>query len=215
MHNKKSTIAATVFFMLIAALLIITAFANQAGADGKDKKDKKGESEAAEITVTIIGDSVALGAESTLVKYIPNCYVDAKVSRSIGAGYDLMMELQESGELREYVVIALGTNGHYDYANLFTKIIDDLDTGHRLILVTPFDGRTNNNAVVVNQTAEWLRELADKYEYLTIADWNELVKPQSNVLAGDKVHMKGQVSMVLYTNCVIGAINTAWAKPTK
>jgi hypothetical protein len=203
MQNKKFITATIVFLLVIAALFATTVFADEDN------------DESVNITVTIIGDSVALGAQTTLVKYIPNCYVDAKVSRTIKTGYDLMMELQENGELREYVVIALGTNGHYNYAALFTQIIDDLEEGHKLILVTPYDGRTNENSKIVNKTAEWMRKLSEEYEYITIADWNTLVGTQSEVLAGDKVHMKGQISMVLYTNCIINAINTAWSKPSK
>ena len=125
--------------------------------------------------VTVIGDSVILGAQSTLMNTIPDCYVDAKVSRSISAGYDIMTNLQNSGKLREYVVIALGTNGNSSYAKQLTKFIDNLEPGHRLIFVTPFDGRSNENSIVVNKTADWERDLPNQYEYVTVADWAALI----------------------------------------
>jgi hypothetical protein len=165
--------------------------------------------------VTVIGDSVALGAQSTLMNTISDCYVDAKVSRSIGAGYDIMIDLQNSGKLREYVVIALGTNGHNNYAKLLTQFIDNLEPGHRLIFVTTFDGRSNENAIVVNKTADWERGLPDEYSYVTVADWAGLISSQTNLLAGDKVHMGGQSSMNLYADCVAGAISAASQKPAK
>ena len=203
MLSKKIIKAMAVVFLATAVLFATILFVNG------------DEEESVNITVSIIGDSVALGAETMLIKYIPNCYVDAKVSRTIKSGYDVMMELQKNGELREYVVIALGTNGHNSYASLFTQIIEDLEPGHKLIIVTPYDGRVNANSKVVNKTAEWLRKLPEEYDYITIADWHALVGTQSDVLAGDKVHMRGQTSMILYTNCIIEAINAAWLKPSK
>lgn len=165
--------------------------------------------------VTVIGDSVALGAQATLMKNIPDCYVDAGVSRQIKAGYDVLIDLQEKEELREYVVIALGTNGHHNFADLMTQIIDGLNSGHRLIFVTPFDGRANENANILNETAEWLRDLPNQYDYITIADWHALISTQANLLAGDRVHLGGPTSMSLYSDCIAEALIIASQKPMK
>jgi len=148
-------------------------------------------------------------------KNIPDCYVDALVSRPVSAGVGLLTGLQGRGDLREYVVIALGTNGTSNYEKLFTQIIDALDPGHRLIFVTPFDGRSNDNAALTNATTEWMRGLPDQYSFVTIADWNALIRPQMELLAGDRVHMGGQSSMTLYSNMVAEAINAASQKQTK
>ncbi|GHU41904.1 acyltransferase [Clostridia bacterium] len=165
--------------------------------------------------VTIVGDSVPLGAQTTLKNTISDCYVDAKVSRSIDAGYQVMMDLQNSGELREYVVIALGTNGSNSYAKLLTKFIDSLEPGHKLIFVTPFDGRSNENAAAVTKTTDWVRNLPGQYPFVTVADWAKVISSQTNLLAGDKVHMGGQSAMNLYAQCVADAITAASGKPGK
>ena len=165
--------------------------------------------------VTIIGDSVPLGAQSTMQRIIPDCYVDAEVSRPVSAGKGIMTGLQNRGELREYVVIALGTNGTGSYASLLTDIIDALNPGHRLIFVTPFDGRANDNSKLTESTANWMRELPGRYDFITIADWNSLIGSQTELLANDKVHMGGQSSMTLYANCVAEAIAVAAGRPTK
>ena len=163
--------------------------------------------------VTVIGDSVSLGAGMTLRKTIPNCYVDAEVSRPVSAGPDILTALQNRGKLGEYVVIALGTNGTYDYAKYLTQIIDALEPGHRLIFVTPFDGRSNKNSKLVSMTAEWISDLPNQYDFITIAEWHDLIKPHISLLAGDKVHMGGQKSMKLYTDCIAKAISRAAPKP--
>jgi len=164
-------------------------------------------------SVTVIGDSVSLGAGTTLKKTIPNCYVDAEVSRPVSAGPGILTALQSRGKLGDYVVIALGTNGTYDYAKHLTEIIDALEPGHRLIFVTPFDGRTNKNSKLVNMTAAWISELPNQYDFITIAEWHELIKPHISLLAGDKVHMGGPKSMKLFTDCIATAIARSTPKP--
>ncbi|MCL2343662.1 MAG: acyltransferase [Firmicutes bacterium] len=165
--------------------------------------------------VTLIGDSVALGAQTALVKAIPDCSVDAQVSRATAAGIDVLADLQAKGELREYVVIALGTNGSSDYEKQLTQIIDLIEPGHRLVFVTPFDGRANENAKLTNATAEWERTLPDQYDFVTIADWNALAGEHLDALAKDKVHMGGDSARELYTGCVAAALNIAAGKPAK
>jgi hypothetical protein len=165
--------------------------------------------------VTLIGDSVPLGAQSTMQKNISDCYVDALVARPVSKGLGILTDLQNRGELREYVVIALGTNGTNSYAKLFTEIIEALNPGHRLIFVTPFDGRSNDNSKILAQTANWMRELPSQYGFITVADWNDLISTQVNLLAKDKVHMGGQASMTLYANMIAEAIKAASQKPAK
>ena len=165
--------------------------------------------------VTVIGDSVPLGAQATLVNTIPDCYVDATTNRTVSEGLGIVRGMQNRGELREYVVIALATNGTDQYERLLTQIIDAIEPGHRVIFVTPYDGRTNNNARWVNETAEWIRGLPAQYEFITVADWNELIGTQSNLLAGDRVHMGGIESMRLYASMVAEAIAAASEKPVK
>jgi len=165
--------------------------------------------------VTIIGDSVPLGAQATLVSVIPNCAVDAAVNRTVLDGLSLVRSMQETGELREYVVVALATNGTWSYDTQLTSLIEAINPGHRVIVVTPFDGRSNDNGWIVNETAKWIRELPAMYDYVTVADWNALISVQQNLLAGDRVHMGGQTSMRLYADMVAEAIGIAAQKPAK
>jgi len=124
-------------------------------------------------------------------------------------------DLQQKGELREYVVLALGTNGTSNYESLFNQMIDTIAPGHRIILVTPFDGRSNENSRILNNTAEWMRGMPAIYDFVTVADWNALISTQVGILAGDKVHMGGQASMDLYAGMVADALRTASQRPAK
>ena len=182
---------------------------------GDDSGDTEPEDRKWPEGVTLIGDSVPLGAKSAMTRTIPNCVVDAEVSRTVPQGRNIMVNLQNKGELREYVVIAVGTNANYDYAEQLLKIVTALEPGHRLIFVTPYDGNNNTNGRLTKETAEWLRGLSWQYDYITIADWNYIVGEQANVLAADKVHMGGSASMELYAQMVLDAVNVASQKPAK
>jgi hypothetical protein len=159
--------------------------------------------------VTIIGDSVSLGAQSALTEAIPNLYMDASVSRPVSEGVEILAQLQDWHALREYVVIALGTNETANYKTLFTEMIELLNPGHRLIIVTPYDGRANEYSQRVAEIADWIRELPEQYEFVTVADWAAQIAPHSDWLASDKSHMGGAKSRGLYADCVVKALEVA------
>jgi len=165
--------------------------------------------------VTVIGDSVALGAKEALTDTIDNCYVEAKVSQGISGGYDVFADLKNRGELREYIVIALGTNSSGKYEELLTKFINDTNPGHRLVFVTPYDGRFNQNSDTVAKTAAWERKLESRYDFITIADWNTVIAAQENLLSNDRVHLGGAASAQLFADCVAQALANASLKPKK
>ena len=119
--------------------------------------------------ITVIGDSVTLGARKSLTETLTGSHVDAKGSRSIADGYDLMKNMQNSNTLSEYVVIALGTNGCENWNLYIDKIIAEFSTEHRLIFVTPYDGSWNETWKSY-KTTQYLREINEKYTSITIAD---------------------------------------------
>ncbi len=166
-------------------------------------------------SVTIIGDSVTLGAEKELLESIPNSYVDAKISRALKAGYNIFKDLKQSNKLGDYVVIALGTNDIPAFATYIEKFIDELPSGKRLIFVTPYDGRwtVSQNSY---KTMQYLRSIKDKYDFVTIADWAANASSNPEVLCPDKVHISCKKDGIkLYVQTVISAINDASNKNTK
>jgi len=173
--------------------------------------------EPSEITgrMTLIGDSVPLGAQTTMLRLIPDSKVDAVVARPVSAGHGILSTMQQNGTLNEFVILALGTNGTNNYEKLFNQMIETLQPGYRLIVVTPFDGRNNENSKLTNRTAEWMRGLPEKHDFITIADWNSLISTQVELLAGDKVHMGGQTSMNLYAEMIADAMRVAAQRPAK
>ena len=164
--------------------------------------------------VSIVGDSVAMGSRNKLIESIPNCEVDADGSRNMSAGYDILMDWQTAGTLREYVVVALGTNKCDDVFEKIEMIIQNLAPGHRIIFVTPFDGRATPEWASY-ETMEYIRKLPPQHDFVTVADWAAVIKPREELLGTDQVHIGGNSEAIqMYVNCVIEAINEAAEKPT-
>jgi len=163
--------------------------------------------------VTVIGDSVCLGARKALIETIPNCTVDAAQNRQIWQGYELIMELQESGLLTEYVVIALGTNTNHNAYEYIDKIIADIMPGYRLIFVTPFNGNVSETSITY-KTMEYLRTLPDIYPFVTIADWAGVIGPQKEIIGADTIHIGGNRAAInIYVEVIQNALAEAATKP--
>lgn len=166
-------------------------------------------------TVTLIGDSVALGARKNIIDTIPNTYADTKGSRNLKQGYSVIMELQQRGELGSYVIVALGTNGYSEWKMYIDKIINDLEPGHRLLFVTPYDGRWNSSWFSY-KTTEYLRSIKDTYSFVTIVDWAGEVSKDPSLVGADKIHIGGYTKGIkAFTNKIIEGIEEASKKSTK
>lgn len=59
--------------------------------------------------------------------------------------YNVLINLQNSGQLSKNVVICIGTNSLDDYQKQTEKVIHDLKPGHHLIFITPHDGHADSS----------------------------------------------------------------------
>lgn len=173
--------------------------------------------------VTMIGDSVNLRASDYLKQVMPDIQLDALVSRNLDSGLKVYETDIANRVLLKNVVIALGTNSSNNYQELLDKFVQELPKGHRLILVTPYDGREANdsNSVTV-QTRQYELELAKKYDYVYIADWYQVAIDNPAIWAGtDNVHFglesDGSIDVGgnLYANVVKEAVDQANQGPVK
>jgi hypothetical protein len=159
--------------------------------------------------VTIIGDSVTLDAAAPLQE-ATGAYIDASVGRSMRQGVSLMTEREQSGELREYVVVALATNTHADSLDAAYEIIANMTPGHRLIFVTSY-GVDNHD---MDELSAALRALPNEFPFVTIADWNSAIAGKESLLAPDGYHCADPESVDIYTQTVLDALREASVKPT-
>ncbi|MCL2492982.1 MAG: acyltransferase [Clostridiales bacterium] len=163
-----------------------------------------------DVKVTVFGDSVTLGAAEALQATLgPDAIIDAKESRNMGAAPDMIDQYNQKGQLGEYVVLALFTNYQEWTVGATYVAIDKIPPGHKIILVTPY-GKDYMEA-----GAQFCRDLAKQFDYVTVADWNTLIKQHTDELAPDGIHMDTQNSRQLYANCVAQAIKAAEKGPAK
>ncbi len=78
--------------------------------------------------------------------------------------------------MKETVVVALGTNTTDNYQELLDQLVKDFPKGRRLIFVTPYDGNFTPSESISYQTGQYEKELAEKYDYISIADWYQVAK---------------------------------------
>ncbi|MFL2000184.1 acyltransferase family protein [Microbacterium sp. A1-JK] len=152
--------------------------------------------------ITAVGDSVMLASAPALVDRFPGIQVDAAVSRSMYAGPGILEQLASAGQLRRYVVVALGTNGAIDRATL-----DEIER-----IVGP-----DRELVVVNAHAprDWiagvnseLQTFAADYPTVELADWSGAIGAHEDLLAGDRIH-PGSAGGRIFADTVAAAVDTA------
>lgn len=165
---------------------------------------------------TIIGDSVTLGSRSYLLDHMSDVDIDAEGNRTMNLAYDVLMNQQNSGQLRQNVVMCIGTNSLDDYQEQTQKVIDDLKPGYRLIFITPHDGHADSSYNSY-KLGVWERTLPEKYKFITIGDWDEVARKHPEVFEGtDGTHFGGREdAMKLYLECIQDALKRAEKTPVK
>lgn len=133
-----------------------------------------------------IGDSVMLGSAMAIRDVLPNCYIDAKVSRYVGAGLDVARQMDSMGKLGRTVVIALGTNGPLDgqYENQTKALLEYLGPDRLIFWVNVYCPATSWQ----NSNNRYIRKIADEHPNVTIVDWYSVASQHPEWLSGDRIH---------------------------
>ncbi|WJL94608.1 acyltransferase family protein [Microbacterium sp. ET2] len=132
--------------------------------------------------ISAIGDSVMLASAPALLERYPGIAVDAAVSRSAWAGPGILQQLADSGQLRPYVVLGLGTNGPVD-RDALERMAAIAGPERTLILVNAFAPRD----WIPGVNAE-LADFAATHPRVFIADWSGAITTKPELLAGDQIH---------------------------
>ena len=172
--------------------------------------------------VSIIGDSVTLRATPGLKEVLPDAQTDGQVSRNTKQANAIMLNNSQNKALPKIVVIATGVNNPEDYKADIDSLVTNLPKGHQLVLVTPYEGDTSQETQpYVEQYASYAREVAQKYPYIEIADWNQVSKDHPDIWKGtDQVHFgndntKLEEGAKLYAETIASAIKDLADKPVK
>ena len=172
--------------------------------------------------VSIIGDSVTLRATPGLQEVLPDAQTDGQVSRNTKQANAIMLNNSQNKALPKIVVIATGVNNPENYKADIDSLVTNLPKGHQLVLVTPYEGDTSQETQpYVEQYASYVREVAQKYPYIEIADWNQVSKDHPDIWRGtDQVHFgndntKLEEGAKLYAETIASAIKALADKPVK
>ena len=172
--------------------------------------------------VSIIGDSVTLRATPGLKEVLPDAQTDGQVSRNTKQANAIMLNHSQNKVLPKIVVIATGVNNPEDYKADIDSLITNLPKGHQLVLVTPYEGdKTQATQPYVEQYANYVREVAQKYPYIEVADWNQVSKDHPDIWKGtDQIHFgsdntKLEEGAKLYAETIASAIKALADKPVK
>ncbi len=166
-----------------------------------------------ETSLTLIGDSVMLGPREYLANNISNLYINAEGSRPLEDGANIIAEMENTGNLGDIVILALGTNAEKSPMPSLKKIINDFPEDKRLILVTCYDNRYPQPHPV----SQAMKEIAKKYDFVTLMEREDYAIKNPSFYAGtDGVHFYGQTKAYeAYLKLLNEAIDKSLLNPAK
>lgn len=134
-------------------------------------------------TVTLVGDSVMLGAAPDLLAaFGDRASVDAKVGRQAEALGPVIAQIATEGRLQPTVVVQVGINGTVTEEDL--RAIEAAAAGRRLLIVNarvPRSWEGSNNALVA--------ELVPRLENAEVIDWYAASAGKDDWYLDDAVHL--------------------------
>ena len=155
--------------------------------------------------VDAVGDSVMLASATALSSAMPGVYIDAAVSRQMQAGLEVLQGLAASGELRQIVVVGLGTNGVVTAAQL-RDVRRIIGPDRDLVLVSTFGPQSWEH-----QVNKALAAAARRGTHTEVADWDDAIADRTSLLWPDGVHPQPSGAK-LYARVVTAAIRTQLAR---
>ena len=133
--------------------------------------------------VSVIGDSVVLGARGAITNAIPGARVDAEVSRMPGGFTGRVKKLDRRDKLANIVVIHPATNGVLT-EEILRATLEPLTDYRRVIVVNsavPRSWERGNNAIIDEVVAD--------YPNMIVADWNDVADGEREYFVSDGVHL--------------------------
>lgn len=135
--------------------------------------------------MSVLGDSVVLGARDAITDAVPGTRVDASVARMPGAFVGRARKLAARDRLAPVVVVHPGTNGVLP-ESILRDILEPL-RDYRVVLVNsrmPRSWRQANNAVI--------DAVAPEYPNVVVADWAARSAGQPGWFVSDGIHLSAE-----------------------
>lgn len=133
------------------------------------------------ISITSVGDSVIINADSYIRKYIPNFYLDGKVGRDMVSGPEILSSIKENIGLADIIVISLGSNGSANHADM-DRIMEIAD-GRDVYFVN-----TSHTQSYMDYVNNSIKDYCDSHVKAHMVDWRNYIKDKPDYLAADRTH---------------------------
>jgi len=150
--------------------------------------------------ITVVGDSVSLASAAELQAKFPGIYINAEVSRSMRrGGLETIELLLKRGQMRQVLVVALGTNGYFGDGTI-QQLLREVGPDRDVIFVTahaPVVWVPSNNAAVY--------DAAKRHKNVAIAEWDKIISARPGILGPDGIH-PGPTGGKLYADSIALAI---------
>ncbi|MGF9963674.1 acyltransferase family protein [Bacillus rhizoplanae] len=152
-------------------------------AQNKEEKGTVSEKPKDPPTVTAIGDSIMIDISPYLKNTFPNIKIDAKIGRQMSEATATVDKMKKEGNLGDYVIIGLGTNGAFTTEQI-TSLIQSIGNERKVILINtrvprPWESLVN----------ERLKEAAKNFSNVTLVDWHSASAGKQEYFEPDGVHL--------------------------
>lgn len=137
--------------------------------------------------ITMIGDSILLGASEELRQIFPDCIIDAKKNRQVEEGIEIIKNLDAQEKLGDTVIIALGTNGTFT-DEVAEQILYCLGEERKIYWVTAY-GR---NLSWEDEVNEKIRQLSDTHDNIWVLDWEDIADEHEEWFCEDGIHLNAE-----------------------
>lgn len=134
-------------------------------------------------TITIITDSLLIDAKPMIEEKLPGIVIDTKKGRQMYDAPDAIDELRKKKELKETVILGLGSNGAFTEKQMI-KTLDALEGAKKIIVVNtrvpkPWEGPVN----------ETIAKVSESYPGIILLDWYQISKGHDEYFYKDGVHL--------------------------
>jgi hypothetical protein len=168
-------------------------------------------SAASKPTVTIVGDSVPLGAARYMKSYITAGKLiknDCKGSRQLRRdGLPLLKTIKSQDKLGDIVVLAMVTNSNFSKADAEAAIAI-CGSERQVIFVTGY----NNGMPYVDKSNKSIKAVAKTHKNVTVCDWRKFILSRKNKnMSPDNCHLGGKSSQ-WYARLVAEGVQVACEK---
>ena len=133
--------------------------------------------------ITVLGDSVLLGASDHLAKKVEGLEIDAAIGRQGKDGLNRLRELKEKNELADIVIIHLGTNG-YLYESQVREVMTLLSNVRQVVFINvkaPRRWEKSNN--------ELLKNMSKEFSNVKLIDWRVIGQSHKEYFGKDHIHL--------------------------